>query len=790
MVTGEETIVQSVDVEDLLESGEPVLFAVDQLPFEVESRGVKYTFCLLAPLMTDRGAEIEGEQFHNRERVWWMLRGDIDPDPIQVGMVWCAPIERSREFGNPEPEKDHYQVRRGDIEAGSRHHVEVLNLTVADPNLVELLHPSGIPWPYAPLDRVVFRAGRTVVGPFRTKYDGRTGRVRLRATSDTSPVVYRLPRSAFESEVEIREYSYTANRWDAKTNETRVEIGLVHERDLSILERDGKREDGATDEQIISWAFESLSIAESERERLADLYHQASEILVRADLDRFPGRLDRFLALAADRHRIVELGQDVAEALSRGEGFRDLVEQHVERIAAERIEEEVARRNSEIDRRTTEAASQLEELETVLGERKEEYERLDGVADRIRDGSKEIRDIILSQWPVLERLGIVGSSLRGGHLHNASPHTRSRDKAAHRIAEITAPERPRGHVDEETFLSQLETVAASSGYVFSSDDLINFHTLMKTELFIALVGPHGSGRTALPRLYADALGSSDEFLDVSVRSSWRDESDLLGSFDRHRGIYEPAPTGIVDHFISAQIDLREKRGALFISCFEEMNLARVEHYFAPLINALDRPIESRVLRLVADGILDPADPYAAYHNVTLGPNLRFVGTLDVDGSTYALSPRIIDRLAIDSLARPDLARRASASARQSLASLKPVHREDYESWTKPVDEGGHVLEILLRIDDVLSPLSAGLSLRVRDRALRYVASARHWLSEDKAIDFALLQNVLPRLSPSMAGYEAAIHGLRKILPPARFRHTTSRLETLEGSPDYTFFELA
>ncbi|MBN1443811.1 MAG: hypothetical protein JXA90_13960, partial [Planctomycetes bacterium] len=143
------------DVSELLQTGEPIVLAVDQVPFEVESRGVKNTFCLLVPLMTENGLELRREQFKNRERVWWMLRSDIPADHIQVGSVWSGPIERSRAFGNAEKEKDHYQVRRADIRPSARQFVEVLNLKVTHPDLTEILSAEGMPWPYAPLPRVV-----------------------------------------------------------------------------------------------------------------------------------------------------------------------------------------------------------------------------------------------------------------------------------------------------------------------------------------------------------------------------------------------------------------------------------------------------------------------------------------------------------------------------------------------------------------------------------------------------------------------------------------------------------
>ena len=840
--TLERTRPQPRDIEELLQTSEPVLLAVDQVPFQVESRGVKNTFCLLAPLMTEVGAKLELEQFANRERVWWMLRGEIDPSEIHVGMIWTAPIERSREFGNPEREKDHFQVNRAGIRRGTLHCVEVLNLKVADPDLAELLDPDGIPWPHPPLDRVILRGGRSVVGPFSARYDHSRGRVVFTSLTPNNPLVYRMSRADFEAETELFELSYTANRWDAKKAESRVELDLMHGRDLEILQQQGDREDGATDEQIVFWALDLLEIRPDERQTFQSVLQRAGDLSSRAEVEKFPGRLERFLDLAENRSRITRLGSKIARTLSIHEGFKELVDRHIDDIASARVTQEIESRRSEIARQTSGAELRLAELaEQVAGEEKEyrqlrnEWERkfatehqdrvkelekhekelevrekemfarLEALARTFHDDAREFGDQIVAQLPLLEQLGILQGRASGVETKPDPTATLERARAA-----TTSPGtlalptylrtmRERKSVGEMQFLRQLESVATAKGFVFDRNDLINFHVLVKTGMWSVLTGPGACGKSSLPRLYAEALGCSVEFLHVPVRPHWSKDRDLLGAFNAREGWYEPARCGLLERLIAAQEDRRTGRGGIYIVCLDEMNLAPVEGYFAELLGILEQPARERHLELFSPEFGQAEDPYTPHRRLELGNNVRFVGTVNREETSRFFSPKIIDRAAIASLERPDLRVGLDKLGREgqewretqqaALTRLEPIHFEDFASWVRPIDARGETIEPLLKIDDAFSRSRDGLGFRLRDRVLRYTASAQHLLGTDTALDYALVQNVVPRLRPAAPRYIELLQELQGLLPPDRFPRTGTCLKALEREPGHSFFEL-
>lgn len=63
-----------------------------------------------------------------------------------------------------------------------------------------------------------------------------------------------------------------------------------------------------------------------------------------------------------------------------------------------------------------------------------------------------------------------------------------------------------------------------------------------------------------------------------------DDGDILGYVDMKNMVYRSADTGLAELLIDAAAHPDE----MFLICFDEMNLARAEHYFAQFISVLER----------------------------------------------------------------------------------------------------------------------------------------------------------------------------------------------------------
>lgn len=208
------------------------------------------------------------------------------------------------------------------------------------------------------------------------------------------------------------------------------------------------------------------------------------------------------------------------------------------------------------------------------------------------------------------------------------------------IENISNSEEP----DEEwKFIEHFEAVAKKDGLFYTKKDLINFHTAVKSSSLVILSGLSGTGKSQLVQCYAKALGLLDDaFHMIPVRPNWNDDSDLIGFVDSMHMVYRPSDAGFINILMEASQERNENK--LYLICFDEMNLARVEHYFSQFLSILEMPEKSRILRLYAaeyESRLYNSDKYKS--TVKIGNNVRFIGTVNIDESTFHFSDKVLDR---------------------------------------------------------------------------------------------------------------------------------------------------
>ena len=196
---------------------------------------------------------------------------------------------------------------------------------------------------------------------------------------------------------------------------------------------------------------------------------------------------------------------------------------------------------------------------------------------------------------------------------------------------------------EWEFIEHFEAVAKKDELFYEKKDLINFHTAVKSSSLVILSGLSGTGKSQLVQCYAKALGLLDDaFHMIPVRPNWNDDSDLIGFVDSMHMVYRPSDSGFINILMEASLE--KNREKLYIICFDEMNLARVEHYFSQFLSILEIPERSRILRLYAseyESRLYNSDKYKS--TIKIGNNVRFIGTVNIDESTFHFSDKVLDR---------------------------------------------------------------------------------------------------------------------------------------------------
>ena len=303
---------------------------------------------------------------------------------------------------------------------------------------------------------------------------------------------------------------------------------------------------------------------------------------------------------------------------------------------------------------------------------------------------------------------------------------------------------------ELDFLTRIKEAASADGLLYDEKDLLHFHISMKSSRLVILSGRSGIGKSALVRLYGRALGLSEEQVRIlPVRPSWMDDGDLLGYVDMKNMVYRSADTGLAELLIDAASHPEKQ----YILCFDEMNLARVEHYFAQFISALEKE-KDPVIRLYNPALaprLYNSDKYPA--EITVGSNVIFTGTINVDESTCHFSDKILDRANVITLHQCRF---------RDLVSMKRAEHRDYEEVSAQIYDSFRVkegmglrdkeLELLDALNDAFtkSGVPYGIGFRVASQMGRYLENIPEGagLSRGEGLDAQLVQRVLTKLRGS------------------------------------------
>lgn len=331
--------------------------------------------------------------------------------------------------------------------------------------------------------------------------------------------------------------------------------------------------------------------------------------------------------------------------------------------------------------------------------------------------------------------------------------------------------------DENKFLKTFKDVALSRGLSYDMNDLINFHTAMKTQSFVILAGMSGTGKSQIVQCYHEALNkyakgdelssqkNESKLLFVPVRPFWQDDSDLLGYLDTLNGIYRPGESGLVDFIYESQ----QNRDECYIVCLDEMNLARVEYYFSQFLSILEREPAKRIISLYNEKLIGRVYNQNDYPSkLVLGENIFFVGTVNIDESTFQFSDKVLDRANVISLKlrpfnslRNELRLKKEKTNQKSLPSEENLTLNDlrtfikFKGMKKQNQENllsSEELDLLWNIHSEINKVNPklGVGYRIVNQIETYIMNipTNNSLTREKALDLQVNQRVFTKLRGS------------------------------------------
>lgn len=212
------------------------------------------------------------------------------------------------------------------------------------------------------------------------------------------------------------------------------------------------------------------------------------------------------------------------------------------KAARQDIEDELSAYEKEAEERKAQLMNDVLKLQNYVTQRADQLHRLDLISDKQRDA---LADTPSSETPPDDALRF--SEDLGG--------------------------------DYQRLIDHVQAFLLDNEILYPRFLLEDFLTLLRTHDLIILSGLSGSGKTQLVHSFADALGGKAHV--IPVKPNWTSSEDLLGYYNPLQKSYLTTP------FLDALIEAKRDSGRLHFICLDEMNLARVEYYFADFLSRLE-----------------------------------------------------------------------------------------------------------------------------------------------------------------------------------------------------------
>ena len=344
--------------------------------------------------------------------------------------------------------------------------------------------------------------------------------------------------------------------------------------------------------------------------------------------------------------------------------------------------------------------------------------------------------------------------------------------------------------DERVWLENIAEGCEEYGLHFNKRLLKAFHTSLKTAEWsplTVLAGVSGTGKSELPRLYSYFGGIF--FTSVAVQPNWDSKESMLGFFNSIDNKFDAEP--VLRFLAQSQLAWRDETetekgypglaNAVCLTLLDEMNLAHPELYFAEFLSKFElrRGCDRDHLPAVDVKIGAGMDP----HQIKLGRNMLWAGTMNQDETTKSLSDKVLDRSIVMYFPRPTkLKRRTSLKSLDDMPRNNGVlHIKTWNSWK--VDETESVFsyeeiksykKFVEEINDALGEVGRALGHRVWQSVEYYMASYPDVrLSEQgskeraDAMHIAFEDQIVQKIMPKLRGIDTAGTSDSKCLTPIK-----------------------
>lgn len=375
--------------------------------------------------------------------------------------------------------------------------------------------------------------------------------------------------------------------------------------------------------------------------------------------------------------------------------------------ARETINNELQIKKKEIEDKNKEINKKVSELKRLEKKSDEYISKLDELTEDISKHEKmlqnlgvfmaNLNDVIKSKSEVLKKLELIDEKL----IEKLTIDFESQDeRIGHDFSTVF-------NSDYSQAVAYIQAFMWNNKILYRKNVLEDFFALVMTNDLIILAGDSGSGKTNLVKSFAKAIGGKSVI--IPVKPNWTSAEDLLGYYNPLENKY------LSTKFLDTLLEAQENPNTPYFICLDEMNLARVEYYFADFLSLLEERDEQPEIQLFSSSEGDilageiknfvslvnetssklkktevnsffdilkdedfnlklhelcgfkEGDSLLKYHSylkrtlssilnsptsIKLPKNVRIIGAINIDETTHYLSPKILDRVHIVKFSSP------------------------------------------------------------------------------------------------------------------------------------------
>lgn len=504
------------------------------------------------------------------------------------------------------------------------------------------------------------------------------------------------------------------------------------------------------------------------------------------------------------QQRLHELETEKRQASDQLQELKEAIRKENQASQQEQIESAMAEANLSYQRLKTE----MSELERQIAGKKAEY----STYKTLGEVTKQIEKLRSVEEFTKEELKVLKDSKRllQSEAEKSSEHLRARlielkplvdsingsyfpETTSQRVVAVET-----FHLDSnENLVNKQRDVVhaiasnlAKHGRVIQDWEIANLLITTQQSFITVLAGLPGTGKTTLARLYAQVQGLAPRLHEVPVARGWTSQKDLIGYFNPLTSRFQPSNTGVYD-YLSA-LDAEEGREtAMSYMLLDEANLSPIEHYWSAFMDMADGK-EDRTLRL-------------GQQEIRIPPVLRFVGTINYDGTTEPLSQRLINRAPIIVIDESDITHIETSddsNSREVAFPLSAAQMDELFGKSKDIpafdpreDVAFQRIKKTLSNSDTALGRPVSISPRKEIAILHYCSKARALMGEDNdlaALDLAICQHILPLVNGNGTRFKSRLELLQGDLDELVLPRSARYLERMiaYGSQDlhsYDFF---